>query len=165
VIVAGTGHRPPRLGLGYDGRSRGLLRAFAAEAVARLTAEQGRPTLIVSGMAQGWDRALAEAAVDLGIPFEAAVPFAGQESAWPAQARREYGELLGRACAVTVLSDGYSKAAFHKRDRYMVDRAELVAALFDGGKAGGTAVTVAYAGSRGKRVVNFWSDWERVEKG
>jgi hypothetical protein len=36
-------------------------------------------------MARGWDLALAKAAVELGLPLFAAIPFVGQESRWPAE--------------------------------------------------------------------------------
>lgn len=156
MIVAGTGHRPPRLGLGYAKDDRAKLAAFAK---ARLLA-MGGVTRVISGGAQGWDQALAHAAAVLKIPFVVAVPFAGQESKWPLDAREYFGRLLARAAEVVIVSEGgYAAAKFIKRDHWMVDRADALLALWDGEPAGGTYATVKYAGEQGKRVDNVWPAW------
>ena len=45
--------------------------------------ERARPDAVISGMALGWDQAVARATADLGIPWVAAITFEGQESKWP----------------------------------------------------------------------------------
>lgn len=54
----------------------------------------------------------------------------------------------------TVVSARYASGCMYRRDRYMVDRASLVIAAFDG-TPGGTRYTVAYAMSRGVPVVDL----------
>src|SRR6478609_5888932 len=98
MIIAGTGHRPDKLG-GYENRTRLALGGLATEYLA-----QKRPDLVISGMALGWDQALAGAAVALEIPFLAIIPFEGQERKWPEDARARYKRLLAAATEVIVTS-------------------------------------------------------------
>jgi uncharacterized phage-like protein YoqJ len=98
--VAGTDHRPQKLG-GFspavDTRLRDLARSWLSE---------HRPDEVVSGMALGWDMALAEAVLELGLPLSAAVPFVGQESKWPAPSQKRYRDILARATRVEIVSSG-----------------------------------------------------------
>lgn len=112
-----------------------------------------------STMALGWDQALADAAIKLGIPFEAAVPFEGQESKWPVDSQRYYRRLLTRAEEVHIVSSGgFSVPKMQLRNEYMVDRADLVLALWNGSRSG-TENAVIYARKVGKPVINLWSSW------
>lgn len=160
--VAGTGHRPPRLGLGYDPESNRLLTRFATQALAAFAFAED-VTEVISGGAQGWDQAIAHAAVKLGIPLTVAVPFEGQESKWPPAGQERYRAILSRASKVVVVSPGgYSNKKFKVRDEWMVDHANLVLALLDGKpESSGTRITVDYARQKGVPVVNAWPDWER----
>jgi uncharacterized phage-like protein YoqJ len=153
LIIAGTGHRPKTLG-SYDPRTAQRLVDLAGAAL-----EKYRPAQLISGMALGWDTALATAAHDLNIPFVAAVPFRGQELAWPEESRDRYHRLLAVATEVTVVSKGgFSAAKMQRRNEWMVDRCDLVLALWNGGP-GGTGNCVAYASLRERKVVNLWSSW------
>ena len=42
-----------------------------------------------------------------------------------------------------------------RRNRYMVEHADLLMTVFDG-SPGGTASTVAYARARGVKIVSIW---------
>lgn len=115
--------------------------------------------MAISGMALGWDTAWAVAAIRLGVPLIAAVPFDGQESRWPAESQRRFRSILEHAREVHVVSaGGYSPAAMHARNRWMVDRCDLLCALWNG-SSGGTAGCVAYARSVGRRTENLWQRW------
>jgi len=76
MILSGTGHRPDKLG-GYSDSAFDNLVKIAEDYL-----KESKPDKVISGMALGWDQALAEACVNLNIPFIAAVPFKGQESKW-----------------------------------------------------------------------------------
>lgn len=156
MIVAATGHRPDKLG-GYAPAwsERRLI-------LARRWLEVVRPSRVISGMALGWDQAWAQAAVDLRIPLVAAVPFIGQERAWPAMSQVGFEQLLKRAAEVVIVSPGgYSVAAMHKRNEWMVDHCHLLAALWDG-TSGGTAGCVQYARKVGRPMVNLWDNWIKL---
>lgn len=47
----------------------------------------------------------------------------------------------------------YSKDIFHRRDRYMVDKSDIVIAMYDGRKSGGTYYTMKYAQKCGKKLI------------
>jgi uncharacterized phage-like protein YoqJ len=154
LVVAGTGHRPDKLG-GYSSAVDAKLRG-----VARAALEQLEVRGVISGMALGWDMALAEAALELGLSFVAAVPFAGQESRWPRASQERHRALLERATAVRVVcADGYAAWKMQRRNEWMVERADVILALWNG-SSGGTANCVAYAEGRGSRIVNVWEAFE-----
>lgn len=161
MILAATGHRPDRiLARGKNAYDEVVARALVDFALVCL--ERERPIAVLSGMAQGWDQAVAQACVECGIPFVAAVPFEGQDAKWPEKARRTYRWLLGQAAAVEVCSPGgYAPHKMHVRNQYMVDEAESVLALWNGNADGGTASAVRYAEQQGKPVVNVWAEWTR----
>jgi uncharacterized phage-like protein YoqJ len=156
MIFAATGHRPNKLG-GYSGSAFTDLKDFAVRYLA-----ENCPTRVISGMAQGWDQAWAVAAVALGIPFIAAVPFVGQESRWPDLARRRYRELLKRAYQIHYPDPGGSYAPWkmQARNMWMVDNCDRVIALWNGTE-GGTANCVRYAERAGKPVENLWVQWAK----
>lgn len=111
-------------------------------------------------MALGWDQALAEACVLEGYPFDAYVPFLGQESVWPKESQDRYKWLMSRADLIVYTGPpGYAAWKMHARNAAMVDAAAGVLALWNGDGKGGTASCVEYANSKGKPVVNVWDKW------
>ena len=151
MIIAGTGHRPIKLG---GDAVQGRLVDLAVAVLKR-----HEPTAVISGMALGWDQALADAAVRFGIPLHAMVPFEGQEDPWPEYLQTHYHNLLKAAAKVTIVTEGgYTAAAMQKRNVWMVDQCDLVVALWNGSE-GGTAHCVRYAERVGKPVKNYWSAW------
>lgn len=164
-IVAVTGHRPDRLGPG--GYKEETLFELAQLASSELQALK-TVDWVFTGMAQGWDTAVALACVDLGIEYTAAVPFPGQERMWPPVSQGLYRSLLDSAAKVEYVSTWEEAKdaigpAMHKRNRWMVDRCDAVLALF-GGAPGGTAGCVEYAKKVGKPVVNCWAKWDPWHK-
>ncbi len=158
MIYGVTGHRPLRLGLGYDKPDRDRLYRFFASIMDSFPAES--PSAIISGFAQGWDATAATWAIVKKVPLIAAIPFKGQEKAWPAEAQLRYQKMLGYAKEVHYITDGgYSKEAFLLRDNWVVDRADAMIALYDGQGKSGTAHTVGYATSAGKLIINCWDAW------
>lgn len=152
-VFAFTGHRPPKLG-GFDDSVRLRLVAFAKRWLSIYP-----PDTIVSGMALGWDTAVAQAALQSGIPLIAAVPFEGQERLWPPAHTHRYHEFLRKASDVVVVSEGgFANWKMQKRNEWMVDRCTLLVSLFDG-SSGGTANCIEYATRIGKPVTNLWSEW------
>jgi len=154
-----TGHRASKLPWGFredDPRCLYLKQMIydTAEAV-----YQAGVRHYICGMANGCDLYFCEAVLRLreehpDITLEAAVPFARQAAHWPPSARERYDRLL-RACDVcTVLQDAYTDDCMLRRNRYMVDRADLLIAAFSG-KSGGTMSTIRYALSRGLEIIEL----------
>ena len=160
MILAGTGHRLDKLALpghsGYSDFVRDRL-VDLAEAVLRKLG----PDKVYSGMALGWDMALAEAAWRCDLPWVAAVPFVGQEGRWPEKSRQHYEWLLGKANDVVVVCPGeYAAWKMQRRNEYMVDNSNLLLALWNG-SPGGTGNCIAYAKHKRIEILNVWSSWEK----
>lgn len=154
--LAGTGHRPDKLG-GYTDQVYQLLRTIATEAL-----RIHRPDVVISGMAMGWDMALAATALDLRIPLVAAIPFHGQEAQWPSRVQLFYTHLLAKADALVVTSKGeYAAHKMQTRNRWMVENCSKVLALYDG-SGGGTANCVKYAWKMKRPVVHLWPEWYKL---
>lgn len=154
--IAFTGHRPDKLG-GYSPEADRRLVAFARRLVVALQARYA-PKRFISGMALGWDMAVAEACTSEGLSFIAAVPFPQQPSRWPPASKARWDRLCGQAAEVHVLEQTYSAAGLQRRNEWMVDRASLLCALHNG-TAGGTANCIAYARRKGVRTFNAWPRW------
>jgi hypothetical protein len=156
--IAATGHRPDKLG-GYSPKTMGDLSHFAGAVLDVL-----KPEYAIVGMAQGWDQAVASACYIMGISFDAYVPFEGQESKWPKEARDHYTTLLAKARRVRVCNfGGYAPWKMHDRNQEMVDaisRAKgYVLALWDGENVGGTAACIRYARQEEASILNVWHNW------
>lgn len=157
-VIAGTGHRPDKLG-GYDNTlDFELLSGLGRAALRYLGANE-----VISGMALGWDQALANAADDASIPFIAYVPFAGQEFAWPKRTQADYQYLLKRASEVKIVCEGgYAAWKMQKRNKAMVNDATHILALWNG-TDGGTANCIRYAKQNKKYIHNLWNTYEAIK--
>lgn len=118
------------------------------DAVETLHAEAGVEKFI-SGMATGTDMWGAEAVLYLRDEFNypikltAAVPFEGQEEPWPDEVQDRYLRLLKRADTRVMVNDGdYEVWKLFERNEWMVDRSDMVIAVYDGRKEGGTYATL-----------------------
>lgn len=155
MIISVTGHRPDKLG-GYSKEATESLNRFAIR-----TLQQVKPTKVLTGMALGWDTSIALACVALKIPFVACIPFAGQDALWAPNARGVYKELLTLAESVVNVSGerGYKVHYMQERNIYMVENSEVLLALYNKDKTGGTASAVRYAEAVGKKVINAYPEW------
>jgi len=157
LIIAGTGHRPEKLG-GYSNTVRERLTDLAA---AYLSSRN--PTKVISGMALGWDTAIALAAIKLHIPLIAAVPFKGQESRWQLPDRERFNYILSVASEIVIVSDGgYSASKMMVRNAWMVDHCDRLLALHDG-SSGGTGNCVNYAIRKDVPTDNVWKSWVKYK--
>ena len=147
LVVGFTGHRT------YGGQADGALDAH-------LTALYGRGArTFVSGMAVGFDMAAAEAVLGLraryaDVRLVCAVPFEGQEARFPAADRERYARLLAAADERVTVCPRYAPGCYARRNDYLVDRAGVLVAWYDG-SSGGTRYTLRRALRRGREVVNL----------
>lgn len=155
MLFAATGHRPGKLGPRFNPCR---LRAFAVQQLEALQA-----TGVISGLAQGWDTAVAFAAIDLDIRLIAAVPFEGQADRWSEQDQKDYRFLRQMASQVHVMSPLPRVEAYRQRDYWMVDHGAAVLALYNG-SPGGTKITVEYAERRDRPILNLWDAWTRFAR-
>lgn len=156
--VSITGHRPQKLvdpktgNPDWDGSSDyiRLIRATVAAHLRRLNPEE-----FITGMALGIDQWTACDAFRLGVPrILAAIPCLHHESRWPEPSRIKYHKILALPRVTThfVSEKPYYNGCMQDRNEFMVDRADVVIAVWNGTR-GGTANCVEYAKSRGKRVI------------
>lgn len=166
--LAVTGHRPdkfsptsnPRDGYKIPNPYYDLVMLLAAEALQRI-----KPDYVLTGMSLGFDQWIADLCVALGIPFVAALPFAGQEQKWPPQSQAKYHLLLSKAYAkYIVCAGGYESWKMQKRNEWMVDSCHKVLAAWNG-SSGGTANCITYAQSRGKDIEYLKIPHQGVEVG
>lgn len=152
MIVCGTGHRPDKLG----GYTDDVFEDLVWEATEWLKANQ--PRLVISGGALGWDQALAQAAIDLGIELTLALPFPGFEDRWPQASKNKLYGMMNQANVHYVCAEGYAGWKMQERNKWMVDHADVVLALWNG-TPGGTSNCVKYAESKKKPIVNLWESY------
>jgi Uncharacterized protein conserved in bacteria len=155
MVVSGTGHRPQKLG-GFSKGAFNKLHTIATEWLL-----ENKPEKVISGMALGWDMALAQASIDLDIPLIAAVPFKGQEGKWNLEDRLKYFELLLYAERIVyVCEPGYSPWKMQVRNEWMVKNSDIVLAMWDGTE-GGTNNCIRYAEDKMKKtIINLYDKFK-----
>lgn len=152
LIWAATGHRPDKL-KGYDD---GTLERYTALACRFFMWVQ--PAKVISGMALGWDTAVALAAIRCNIPLIAAIPFEGQELRWPLHMQARYRTIRNWSTDIAIVSPGgFSVRSMQARNEWMVDRCDWLAAMWDGSH-GGTFNCIEYATRRNpsRPIINLW---------
>lgn len=154
MILGVTGHRPPDLG-GYSTEALILLLEIAKEQLANL-----RPSLVISGMALGWDQACAMAAIHLDIPFHAYIPFKGQHKAWPKKAQKLYQGLAGFASGVKYFGDHYDLSCMRDRNQGIIDDSEKLLANYNGYIYSGTADAIERAETKKMEIINVYGKWK-----
>lgn len=155
MVCAFSGHRPQRLPWGSreeDSRCAAL-KQLMNEAIDRAVA-QGCHTFLC-GMARGCDTYFAEVVLEKGLRLEAMVPCPEQADTWPEKDRQRYRSLLLRCGDIHILETAYSEGCMLRRNRAMIDQADLLITVYDGA-GGGTASTVAYAKSQGVEIIPLW---------
>jgi len=114
-------------------------------------------TKILSGMALGIDQLVAEIAIEMNIPYIAAIPFVGQETAWPKQSQEYYQELLNQASEIVVVCKGvYAAYKMQIRNQYLVDNSDVLIAIFNTSEtSGGTYNCIQYAEKQNKQIIKI----------
>ena len=136
-----TGHRPQSLPFGFneaDDRCIALKQKLRDEIIRQI--EENGVTHFITGMAIGVDMFAAE--IVLGLK-------------WSEALRDRYFDIASKCDKETLLQQRYTPDCMHKRNRYMVDQADYIIAVWNG-KPSGTGKTVQYAQQQGKpvRVIN-----------
>ena len=138
MILIVTGHRPERL----KGQEQ-LIRKWAEEQLMQL-----QPSVLYNGMAQGVDQIVAIAAKNLNIPIICCYPF-------PRKSYHPIEKWIMKNNQVIYLAPAYSKQSYWIRDKYMVNHADVILAVWDGKAGGGTFITRNYALKQNKEVIDY----------
>lgn len=162
MIYSVTGHRPKSLGV-ENPYSEKVRNAMFTTARNYLGSADPSPVFVLTGMALGWDQAVADACIFHGIGFIACIPFEGQELRWPVEAQRKYHSLLDSSAEVidtslfmkdSMYANGVQMLMY--RNTYMVAHSDAVLALWNGVHGGGTFSTIKKAERAGLKIYNLY---------
>ncbi len=152
-----TGHRPSGLPFKYnenDPRCIELKRQLRFH-ITRLITENN-VNKFITGMAMGIDIFAAEEVLGLKEMFPVieiicAIPCPNQTDGWNSSWKQRYQDIINNCDKSVTLSEEYSRACMHIRNRYMVDNSRYLIAVFGGG-GGGTASTIRYANKKEREI-------------
>lgn len=150
--LAVTGHR--------ELRSPGPIREAARDLLGRL-----RPQMTWSMLASGADQMIAEEALFGGSQLGAVLPFDRYEDDFDGGDLTRYRHLLSHCTEIVrLVYTSESDRAYEQAGRAIVDRGDLVVAVWDGEAAdgkGGTGDIVTYALALGRAL--WWIDARSAE--
>lgn len=166
--VCFTGHRPSKLPGGYDYNSiKNKELSYELEKEILTVIEKGA-THFICGGALGIDQIAFNILNDLrnngcDITIEIAIPFKLQYSNWVEESKKIYFEQLKLANKLTFVDEIekynrnfpieiYHPMKMEQRNRYMVDNADIVIAVWDGTN-GGTHNCIKYAKKKEKPII------------
>jgi uncharacterized phage-like protein YoqJ len=156
-----TGHRPQKL-FGFDFQSEGNLKMLMKlrALIIRYIEKRGVHTFI-SGMALGIDMWSARIILSLKEKYPhlrlvCAIPCAEQFAKWSESDTIAYHEILEQADEVYYVStELYTAWCMTDRNKWMVDNAHFVLAVWNGDENGGTWQTVKYAKKRQRPILQL----------
>ena len=156
--VAFTGHRPSKLPWRYDETDNRCmaLKAVLSEQITVL-ADAGA-TQFLSGMAEAPDTWSALAVLSLreknsAIKLHCILPCTAQAEKWSASSQELYRSILERADSVVYVSREYHKNCMLDRNRFFVEHASTLLAVYNGVRRSGTGATLNYARKMGREII------------
>jgi uncharacterized phage-like protein YoqJ len=164
-----TGHRPQKFSFGFDESAEQCvaIKKVLREQIEVLVTEG--VTVFYSGMALGVDQWAASIVLDIreanpSVRLIAVRPHEGQANDWTEKQRELYFDTLAVCDNEIILQTHYTPSCMFERNRYLVDRADVLLAVYDGGERGGSAYTVKYAKEKQRRVIVIDPDTLAVTK-
>ena len=153
-----SGHWPRKFPWKYDetdGRCVAL-KAVLMEQI-RLLTDAG-VTQFLSGMAEATDTWSALSVLALReenpvLKLHCILPCGEQADKWTASSRDLYRSILERADSIVYVSKDYHKNCMLERNRFLVEHASTLLAVYNGERRGGTAATMRYAQKLGREII------------
>ena len=153
-----SGHRPRKFPWKYDemdGRCVAL-KAVLTEQIRQL-ADAG-VTQFLSGMAEATDTWSALSVLALreenpALKLHCILPCREQADKWSASSRDLYRSILERADSIVYVSREYHKNCMPDRNRFLIEHATILLAVYNGERRGGTAATMRYAQKLGREII------------
>jgi hypothetical protein len=169
-----TGHRPNKLNSNEIVRLSGEVRRLIADLrcivdeISRLAAESSAGSArlqVISALAEGADRMVAKLALDQGADLVVLLPFAREDYVLDfsgSRSRTDFLHLLEEANEIVELdgrrdTEESKKSAYARVGALVVERSDMLIALWDGEPAsgtGGTAQVIELAKRSGRPI--FW---------
>ena len=142
---------------------------WVKQEINRVLSSAERPLIGVSSLAIGADQLFADAVLQYDGALEVVIPFVGYEFAFSeGHDREEYFRYLESASKQEVLEKhGSDDEAYLAAGLRLVDRSELLVAVWDGRPAsglGGTGDVVNYALEQGKRIIHLNPNTQEVNQ-
>ena len=153
-----TGHRPSKFPWknNEDDARCVALKAVLTEQIAAL-AEAGVRDFC-SGMAEGTDCYCSQIVLTLreknpALKLHCILPHKGQADKWSASSRDLYRSILEQADSIVYVNRAYYKNCMLDRNRFLIEHATVVLAVYNGVRRSGTGATVNYARKMGREVI------------
>lgn len=146
-----TGHRPDKIELGEK-----EIKPLLEKAIDKAISEDF--VTFITGMAMGTDIWAAEIVLDRkkknkNLHLICALPHSGFENRRNFTEKIRFSKIIKKADLVKEINDHYFTGCYQVRNEWMVDRSNLVIAVFNGQKSG-TKNTVDYAIKKGININN-----------
>lgn len=157
ITVCFTGHRLQNLPFGFNEADPKCIK------MKRMISKKVEDLIInhcvthfISGMAIGVDMICSEIILELKreyqhISLECAIPCRSQPDRWSENMKDRYYNILSKCDCKTILQEQYTSNCMHERNIYMVEKSEIVIAVWNGSNSG-TGHTVNYAKEKGKKI-------------
>ena len=158
ISCAFTGHRPSKFPWKYNEADR---RCVALKAVLKdqikLLADAG-VTQFLSGMAEATDTWSALSVLALrkekpALKLHCILPCKEQADKWTVSSRDLYYSILEQADSIVYVSRTYHKNCMLDRNRFLIEHASTVLAVYNGIRRSGTGATVNYARKMGREII------------
>ncbi len=153
-----TGHRPQNLPWQFNEADTDCLKLKQVlnQQISQL-AENGF-TDFLSGMALGSDTWAAEAVLNLrkknpALKLHCILPCKTQAEKWPVSEQERYQKILAQADSIFFTSRTYHPNCMLERNRFMVEKARLLLAVYNGQPHSGTAAAVRHAQKLGCDII------------
>ncbi len=164
-----TGHKSQNLPFGFnetDERCIALKQLLRNEIISLI--ETKDVTHFITGMAIGVDMYAAEIILGLkasypDITLESAIPCETQTEKWTEEQRDRYYDIAAKCDKETMIQHQYTADCMLKRNRYMLDQADFIIAVWDG-RPSGTGKMVQYAWEQDKPIVIIDPKTLKVER-
>ena len=157
-ICAFTGHRPRKFPWKYnetDSRCVALKTVLTEQI--RMLADAG-VTHFLSGMAEATDTwsalsVLALRETNPALKLHCILPCREQADKWRTSSRDLYRSILEQADSIVYVNRAYHKNCMLERNRFLVEHAATLLAVYNGERRGGTAATMRYAQKMDREII------------
>lgn len=153
-----TGHRPKNLPWGYNETNKDCqaLKAILDAQICRMV--KAGVTDFLSGMALGVDTWAAQSVLALReqnptLKLHCILPCKTQADRWPPTSQKRYYAILQQADSIVYTSRTYYPNCMLDRNRFLIEHADALLAVYNGNPQSGTGATVRYAQQLGCKVI------------
>jgi hypothetical protein len=158
------------ISIGVSGHQKraGIDWNWVAGALRSELAKTGPISAAFSSLAAGSDQVFADVAISLGIAVVAVLPMEGYERYFEGQDLAKFRRILNRSERVQLKWSGDPERAFFEAGKFVVDKSDLLFAIWDGEPAdglGGTADIVDYAEKSSCKIIQIDPIERQIRRG